>query len=123
MTSKGAAAAAAACNLDDYPPVTLADLFSILDGEWAWLLLTMAVTLMWAWHLNYMPVAYSAITTACQRKEAMDAPILACIRLQLLVVAHVCSRMLTYAHVCSRMRRISRRWTRPSSTSCACSSL
>jgi len=73
-------------DLNENPPVTMSDLFSILDGEWAWLGLAIAVTLVWAWFVNYMPVAYSAVTLAVQKKEPMDGPIFNFVRLQVSVM-------------------------------------
>ena len=36
--------------------------------------------------INYMPIAYSAVTLAVQKKETMDAPIFNFIRLQVTVM-------------------------------------
>lgn len=67
---------------EESQPATLADLFSILEGEWAWLGLAIAVTLLWAWCMNSMPVVWAALTQAVQKKEPMDGPIFNFIKLQ-----------------------------------------
>jgi hypothetical protein len=67
-------------------PATLVDLFSILDGEWAWLGLAIAVTLLWAWFMNSMPVVWAALTAAVQKKEPMDTPIFNFVKLQVTVM-------------------------------------
>ena len=86
-------------------PATLADLMSILEGEWAWLALAVAVTLAWVCFQNFMPVAYSAVTLAVQRKESMDVPVLNFIKLQITVMVLDSARHFVLATLGERVRQ------------------
>lgn len=96
---------AASHDLDDYPSVTLTDLFSILDGEWMWLGVAIAVTLIWAWCQNFMPVAFATITTAVHNKEALDGPIFNFMRLQVTVMVLDSARHFMLSTLGERVRQ------------------
>lgn len=64
-------ASTAPVNLDENPPATFADLFSILQGEWLWLALTIAVTLLWTMAQIEIPGALQQVTEAWTNKESL----------------------------------------------------
>ena len=92
-------------DLDANPPVTLADLFSILDGEWLWLALAIGVTLACAYYAHGITSAYTAVTVAVQNKAAMEGPVLNFILVQVKVMLLNSARHFVLSTLGERVRQ------------------
>ncbi len=68
--------------LDEAEEVGIRDLFSVLEGEWLWLVAAIGITLVHTMLGLALPTIFSAVMEACRNKTNLAKPIYQFVSLQ-----------------------------------------